>query len=212
MKVTPSHVCAFLVILFYGVGYFGFTDVNHFSLFKQLIPFHLLLMLVLMIISHADRDKYFWTFILITYVAGFIIELIGVKTGLIFGEYAYGAALGPKFEDIPWLIGVNWILVIYSAGMFLKELGIKSHVVRSLIGAFLITALDILIEPVAIKFDYWSWTRGVVPFQNYAGWFIFSFGMLYFFYWMKFRETNFAAAVLFIVQFAFFFALNMTTR
>ena len=209
MKITPVRICAFLVVLFYAVGYYGFIQPEYSGLFKKLIPFHLVLMLLLMIISHEGKNQYFWTFLLTAFTAGFVIELLGVNTGAIFGEYTYGSSLGPKFADIPLLIGVNWILVIYSTGIFVKEFGIKNHIIRALIGAFLITALDFMIEPIAIKYDYWTWNDFDVPFQNYVGWFIFSFLMLRFFYLMKFRKSNFAAIVLFIVQFAFFFALNI---
>lgn len=208
MKITRVRICAFLVVLFYAVGYLGFVHPEYSALFRKLIPFHLLLMLTLMIISQKGKNRYFWIFLLTTYLGGFVIELVGVSTGVIFGHYTYGSALGSRLEGIPLLIGVNWILVIYSAGVFMSEFGIKNHVIRSLIGAFLITILDFLIEPVAIKYDYWRWTASEVPFQNYVGWFIFSYGMLYFFYLMKFRKANFAATVLFIVQFVFFFALN----
>lgn len=193
------------------VGYFGFIHPEYSNLFKSLVPYHLLLMLILMIISHEDKNKHFWIFLLSAYTAGFVIELLGVTTGLIFGNYTYGSTLGIKFAEIPLLIGVNWILVIYSTGAFIKEFGIKNHIIRSAIGAFFITTFDFLIEPVAIKYDYWSWTDFDVPFQNYVGWFIFSFLMLRFFYMMKFRKHNLAACVLFIVQFIFFFFLNIKT-
>lgn len=211
MKIAPTYVCAFLVVLFHAVGLWGFLHPEYVTLFKKLVPFHLLLMLGLMIISHRDRNKYFWTFLLAAYTAGFVIELLGVNTGAIFGNYSYGTTLGPKFADIPLLIGVNWILVIYSTGVFMKEFKIKNHIIRAVVGALFITTLDVLIEPVAIKFDYWSWENFEVPFQNYVGWFIFSYTMLRFFFLMKFHKTNFAAVTLFVVQFIFFFLLNVKT-
>ena len=209
MKISTAGICAFLAILFYTVGFLGFTHPEYSNQFKLLVPFHLLLMFVLMLISHEDKNEAFWTFVLATFAAGFLIEFIGVTTGLIFGNYSYGATLGPKFAGIPVLIGVNWILVIYSAGVFLKIFGIKNHTIRALLGALVITALDFYIEPVAIKYDYWSWAGHQVPFHNYVGWFVFSFALLRLFYHLKFRKNNFAAIVLFIVQFVFFFVLNM---
>lgn len=211
MKITAVHICAFLVVLFYAVGYWGLVHPDYSPLFKKLVPFHLLLMLILMIISNEDRNQYFWTFLLTTFTAGFVIELLGVNTGAIFGNYSYGTTLGPKFADIPLLIGVNWILVIYSTGVFMKEFGIRNHIIRAFAGALLITTLDVLIEPVAIKYGYWNWEDFEVPFQNYVGWFVFSFIMLRFFFLMKFRKRNLAATTLFIVQFIFFFLLNMKT-
>lgn len=209
MKITSVYICAFLVVLFHVVGLWGFLNPEYTSLFKKLVPFHLLLMLVLMVLSHQDRNRYFWIFLASAYTAGFVIELLGVNTGAIFGDYTYGATLGPKFAEIPLLIGVNWILVIYSTGVFLKQFKIKNHIIRALIGAFLVTALDVLIEPVAIKFDYWSWENLEVPFQNYVGWFAFSFLMMRFFFLMKFHKTNLAAVTLFVVQFLFFLLLNI---
>ncbi|HEY0057218.1 MAG TPA: carotenoid biosynthesis protein [Pedobacter sp.] len=209
MKISSTGICASLVVLFFTVGFIGFTSPEYSNQFKQLVPFHLLLMFGLMLISHEDKNKAFWTFLLVAFFAGFLIEFIGVTTGLIFGNYRYGATLGPKLADIPILIGVNWILVIYSTGIFLKIFGIKSHTTRALIGAFIITVLDFFIEPVAIKYDYWSWAGREVPFHNYIGWFLFSYALLRLFFHLKFRKNNFAAIVLFIVQFVFFFVLNM---
>jgi putative membrane protein len=90
----------------------------------------------------------------------------------------------------------------------MKEFYIKNHIIRALIGSLFIVVLDILIEPVAIKYDYWSWIDSEVPFQNYVGWFIFSFLLLRFFFQMKFRKHNVAAIVLFVVQLVFFLLLN----
>lgn len=209
MKLSTISICSFLVVIFYTVGFFGFVTPGYTDLFLKLVPFHLLLMFVLMLISQKQKNDKFWMFIVVTYLAGFVVELLGVHTGLIFGNYQYGSTLGVKFAEIPLLIGVNWVLVIYSTGIFLKEFPIKNHIIRAVIGAALISVLDFLIEPVAIRFDYWEWTDLDVPFQNYVAWFIFSFIMLRFFFIMKFKKVNPAATILFIVQFLFFLALNL---
>ncbi|MBC7914292.1 MAG: carotenoid biosynthesis protein, partial [Pyrinomonadaceae bacterium] len=75
--------------------------------------------------------------------------------------------------------------------------------------AFLIAILDFLIEPVAIRFDFWNWTDLDVPFQNYVAWFVFSFIMLRLFFLMRFQKINPAATIFFLMQFLFFFALNL---
>jgi bisanhydrobacterioruberin hydratase len=209
LRTPRAYVCMALVVLFYAVGYFGFIHSSYVPLFKQLIPFHLLLMLGLLVWSHEDKNRHFWIFLITTYVAGFVVELLGVNTGAIFGEYTYGPTLGLQFADIPLIIGVNWILVIFSTGSLVKEFYIKNQIIRSLVGASLVTFLDVLIEPVAIKYEYWNWAELEVPFQNYVGWFFFSFGMLRFFYLMEFRKRNLVAVVLFVTQFVFFLALNL---
>ena len=34
--------------------------------------------------------------------------------------------------------------------------------------------LDYLIEPVAMKYDFWDWSQNKVPLQNYFMWFLVS--------------------------------------
>jgi putative membrane protein len=68
--------------------------------------------------------------------------------------------------------------------------------------------MDILIEPVALRYDFWSWTELSVPFQNYVAWFAFTFCMMLFFFARKFRKQNRAGLALFISLVIFFIVLN----
>lgn len=206
--LTKKIIISFLIVLFHAVGLMGFLTPSLTPLFLKLVPFHLLLMVVLLIISHYNKNKEFGLFILVTYFAGFLIEVLGVSTGLIFGSYSYGATLGLKLADVPLLIGVNWVILIYCVGNSVKYLKIRNHLVRSLIGALFLVILDILIEPVAIRFDYWSWEGMNIPFQNYVAWFVFSFCMLMFFFARKFRKNNPAAITMLVSQMLFFWVLN----
>src|SRR5210317_2015499 len=52
---------------------------------------------------------------LVVIAGGFAVELIGVQTGLLFGEYAYGSALGPKLMGVPLIIGVNWLAIVLAS-------------------------------------------------------------------------------------------------
>ena len=48
----------------------------------------------------------------------------------------------------------------------------------------LMTSLDLLIEPVAIKLGFWFWKNDIIPLQNYAMWFVTSIfirGIIYLF-------------------------------
>lgn len=78
----------------------------------------------------------------------------------------------------------------------------------ALLGAVVLVVVDFLIEPVAIKYDYWNWAGGVIPLQNYLGWFVVAFAMFLFFEKMTFRKQNSAAIVLFVAQICFFIILN----
>ena len=62
----------------------------------------------------VGKPKQMLAFFLI-FLLGFVVEVVGVQTGLIFGSYSYGATLGVKLFDTPLLIGLNWIFVSYSS-------------------------------------------------------------------------------------------------
>lgn len=209
MKLDRIKICSALMVLFHLVGLYGFLNPNLEALFISLVPFHLLLMLGLLIYSTNDFSKNIKIFALIIYIAGFLIELIGVNTGLIFGDYSYGDALGLKLWNTPLLIGVNWLILVYSTGVLLEKFNFKSSLIFSLIGALILLGIDFLIEPVAIRFDYWSWSGGAIPLQNYIGWYIFSFLLFFVFRGLDFNKKNEAAIVLLITQIGFFLGLNI---
>lgn len=207
--INRNTLCSFLIILFHLVGLYGFLTPGLENLFIKLVPFHLLLMLVLLIVSGWERSVNLLLFALGIFISGFLIELIGVNTGLIFGSYSYGGTLGVKLWSTPLLIGVNWLILVYCAGVFLKKFKLKSRVLFSALGAMILMGMDFFIEPVAIRFDYWTWSGGNIPFQNYLGWYIFSFLLFWFFSVMDFKKDNKAAIVLLFAQFVFFVALNI---
>jgi putative membrane protein len=194
--------------MFHLVGLYGFLNSDLEQLFIALVPYHLLLMLSLLAISTGDFSFNFRVFAIIVYLAGFFIEVIGVNTGLIFGSYTYGEALGFKLFSTPLLIGVNWLILVYCTGVFLEQFKIKSALIFCLIGALVLLSLDFLIEPIAIRFNYWSWAGGKIPLQNYLGWYLFSGLLLWIYRRLDFQKQNKAAIVLLFAQAGFFLVLN----
>jgi len=199
----------FIIVLFHLVGLFGFLNPAWEVFFIKLVPYHLLLMLLIMIFTVEDRSYNLLKFASLVYLAGYLIEVLGVNTGLIFGNYRYGSALGLKVWEVPLLIGVNWLILVYCTGIFLQSVHVKNKWVFSAIGALILLGIDFLIEPVAIKFDYWSWYGGIIPVQNYIGWYVFSFFLFLFYTSCNFKKSNNAAIVLLFTQAAFFLALNL---
>ncbi len=107
-----------------------------------------------------------------------IIEGIGVNTGLIFGQYAYGQNLPPYLSGVPLAIGFAWIGMILSSAAMAQRLFPKIY--RSkfwatiLLTALFMTIFDLFMEPAVIKLGYWQWLNGTIPFQNYLAWFVIS--------------------------------------
>ncbi|RYY36915.1 MAG: carotenoid biosynthesis protein [Sphingobacteriaceae bacterium] len=196
------------IILFHTVGILGFAIVKTRALFLTLVPFHLLLMAALVIKSHNKINKRFIVFFIIACITGYGVEWIGTSTGLLFGSYGYGKTLGTQVLGVPLLMGVLWFLMVYSAGVAMRLSGIKHKLLRALTGAVLLTLLDWLIEPIAMRFDYWDWQNDVIPFTNYVCWFIISFVLLCVFELCWFKKQSGVAAVFLFTQFIFFIAMR----
>jgi len=178
------------------------------DLFILLTPFNLILSTVILFYHHSDFTKQFWIFAITICLAGYFLEVAGVQTGVIFGEYKYGTSLGFQLFGVPLVMGLNWLVLIYSVGVMFQSLKIHS-VIKSLLGASILTFLDFFIEPIAIKYNYWTWQEVQVPLQNYVAWYIASFIFLLFFYNLKFNKNNKIAFLLYIVQLLFFVLLNL---
>ncbi len=137
-------------------------------------------------------------------VAAWMLEVAGVRTGQIFGEYAYGRTLGYQVIHVPITIGINWILLVMVTGAVVAEWNVGGKIGRAALGAGLMTALDVLIEPVAVHFDFWQWNNNHIPVQNFIAWWVASF----FFHWVYISADLPAKSSLFrliaALQFLFF--------
>lgn len=178
--------------------------------FLALTPFNLLLSAAILFSFHRDRNRAFLLFCLISFLTGFFIEVAGVASGLIFGEYSYGSTLGVKWLEVPLIIGINWLMLIYSTGIICA--GLKTHpALKAAAASLLMVLLDVFIEPVAIAYDFWSWESLPVPVQNYVAWYIISFFLHLLFFFLPFRKENPAAKFLYLFQLVFFLILCLFT-
>ena len=193
-----------IIIWFHIIGLIGLSIPFSNPLFLSLVPFHLLLMLVVILFSHKRTGKRFFFFVLLISALGYLAEWLGVHRYWLFGNYQYGKTLGFKILDVPLIIGLNWFLLIYSAGVLMQRCRLKSKLWRILCGAILLVLLDLLIEPVADRFDYWHWANDIIPIKNYVCWFLISGFMLFLFEQFNFKKQSMVAPILFTAQFIFF--------
>lgn len=129
-----------------------------------------LLLSALLLALNSDWNQKTWL-IALAFIIGFGAEVIGVQTGLLFGEYAYGENLGYKLFGVPLMIGINWV-VLGLLARDVSSLVIKNKMFRIVVSALIMVAFDVVIEPVAPKFDYWTFAGGLPTWKNYLGWFI----------------------------------------
>ncbi|WP_405208639.1 carotenoid biosynthesis protein [Aquimarina sp. LLG6339-5] len=190
-----------LIWLFNISGIIGIL-IGYESWFLPLTPFNLLLYLGLMIWNSRINKKLILA-LLIPFGIGMITEYLGVNYGLIFGNYQYGSNLGSKIFGVPWIIGINWALLVYCTAAISKKIH-TSIVISSFIGAVLMVALDIIIEVSAPRFDFWEFERQIVPIQNYIGWVVVSF-VAHFLFQKVYKTLQYTISVhIFIAIFIFF--------
>ena len=150
----------------------------------DLTPVYLLInfaLLVVVLLRHTTKQKLFEAF-LIAAVIGFVAEVIGVKTGLIFGDYIYGDVLGLMIFDVPLMLGIMWALVMFSVWSILPA---RFSWIRIPLAGLVAVAYDITLEHFATRFGLWAWD-GSIPFENYVGWFLIGSLIAAVFYLRKF--------------------------
>lgn len=167
------------------------------------------------ILFHQNLTKQFLYSCIIIFVGGFVLEIIGVASGVVFGQYQYGNTLGAKFFGVPLSIGANWLSLTYIFSYFsqnISEYLIKnksSSIVNSIIAATGMVLLDVLIEQVAIRYDYWSWYNNTIPLRNYLAWWLFAFLFSFFLQKINGLLKNNISNTLLILQLLFFLIFNI---
>jgi uncharacterized membrane protein len=207
-STTRLRVAQGLVLLFHITGFLGLAFSQDKSFFLKYTPLTLLLTAGLLGAFQPERNWGFWLFVIQTFMLGFIAEFVGVHTGWLFGSYTYGATLGPKYEEIPWLIGLNWVIVTYCAGMLTSYIPLP-WLFRVLVGAALMVGFDLCLEPVASRYDFWHWTGNVIPLRNFRDWFLLSLVMQLIFQRSFFPKRNPLVPLVYLVQLLFFFVLGL---
>ena len=196
----------FVITVLHVVGLLGFMKYIPIEGFEKLTPLNLLLSTFLMLCHYENFNKKSAIFFIIIFLWGYLIELIGVKTQLIFGTYNYGESLGIKLFDIPIIIGINWVIMVGCTAAIATLLPV-SNFAKAIIASILMVALDLLIEPFAIKYDLWHWANETVPLQNYLGWFICGLFMQFLFFRLSIKKDNTVAVWLYFIQVFFFLIL-----
>lgn len=202
---------AWFFIVFYAVGIAGMVIPSTNPLFVRLVPFALLLSAVALAIFHSGfSGKTLSVFILIFFL-GFGAEVIGVQTGLLFGNYRYGETLGIKLFETPLIIGVNWLLLVYLTASLVSGLKV-APILQIMLAAGLMVIYDLILEQVAPVLDMWHWQDQSVPLNNYVSWFLLALIFQTLLKGFRIPVSSKIAAIVFMCQFIFFLVLWITFK
>ena len=223
-RFSKFDIATAIAILFHTIGLIGLLFFDK-TFFLAATPVNLLLSFALLIWTQTSKNISFFLFLLICFAVGISVEIVGINTGILFGDYTYGNVLGPKVKNVPILIGINWFIIIYCSGISTHTLLMKAITriatdtgknpmalkALSVIidGATLAVFFDWLMEPVAVKLGYWVWNGdGSIPMLNYICWFVVSLLLLISFHFAKFNKQNKFAVNLLLIQLMFFLLLR----
>ena len=145
--------------------------------------------IVISVILHAITfGGFMWAFQFLAVCAfiPYLIEIIGINTGVPFGKYKYGDAIGPRLPlGIPFAVAGTWMITLYCSFILNVYLGVclerlqfemnckpyeffgvneNCNFAEVSIRFLMMTSLyavffDRIIEPLAVKHNYWSWEQ-----------------------------------------------------
>ena len=140
MKPKAPFIGIAILVILHAVGLIGtvFFDED----LMKLTPINLLVSIGVVLWFHDSYSKHFMLYLAIVYVCGYLIELAGITTGKIFGQYFYGNNLGIKLADVPLIIGINWVMLSYGSMSIVGRLSdkfnaLKHQFLAPAVGAFL---------------------------------------------------------------------------
>lgn len=148
------------------------------------------------------------------------MEALGVATGAIFGDYAYGPTMWFQWLGVPFVIALNWCVLTLACNDFALRIAdkvfrpgpskrsITQIIVTTALAATLTALYDVAIEPVAIALDYWQWGGGDIPLQNYLAWAAIAFVISLPLQLLRIRFRSPVLLVYLLAQLFFFAVLN----
>jgi len=116
----------------------------------------------------------------LVFCASWLVETIGVASGVPFGSYSYSSAIGQFLPGgTPWTIPLSWLtatLAFHLVACTLRP-GAGFRLGRVLATSFLLLAWDLSLDPAMSTINgFWTWARDGawygVPVSNLVGWYL----------------------------------------
>lgn len=204
-SVSGRHAFFFSVFLLWltHVSAMIGISIGNLEWFISKTPMNLLLAAALLMINFPLNSPRTLAIFMLFAAMGFGAEWIGVNTGVLFGDYAYGGNLGLKVGGVPLLIGLNWALLAFAALALSDNLNVSPWL-KPVPGTILMVGLDYFMETSAPVFDFWAFANNAVPVWNYVCWFLLSWLMLLIGQRLQIRGNLPFAVQFYLVNFTFF--------
>jgi bisanhydrobacterioruberin hydratase len=115
-----------------------------------------------------------------------IIESLAIHTGFPYGNFTYTDILGNKlFGLTPWTVAFAYPPILLLAYYFsrsiitFRAIASKSIIKLLVLTAIIATAIDVVLDPAAVRLGFWYWDSPGsfygVPLINFVGWLLTAF-------------------------------------
>ncbi len=126
-------------------------------------------------------------FFLLTFGISLALETVGVVTGWVYGGYHYTSKLGWRFLGVvPIIIPLAWFMMVYPGWVIARGIvqprasrgstRLKDALAIAALGGLILTAWDLLMDPLMVHLGYWIWEEpGAyfgIPVRNFIGWWV----------------------------------------
>ncbi len=118
-----------------------------------------------------DKRIAFTVFALSVFALG--IESTSILTGFPYSRFVYGDMIGGRVAGlVPWTVPFAWVPLVIGAPARLSTL--RKHPLFFLFCGIYLMAIDLLLDPAAVKLGFWTYQYGSAyyggPLQNFGGW------------------------------------------
>lgn len=192
-----------IFIQFYLVGLLLYVIPDTRPLFVSITSFSLFLAIAVVLAFHSDWNVKTVSWFSFIVLSSFVLEMQGVESGELFGQYRYERGLAPMIKSTPLIIGFNWLFLVYASNNIVHRFDAKPWM-YILSGSLLMIFYDLVLEWVAPSMTMWHFESGYPPVQNFLVWFVAALFYHTGFEVLKIKSNNAPARFLFGLQILFF--------
>jgi putative membrane protein len=114
-------------------------------------------------------------------MGGFAAEVVGVHTGVPFGDYRYTGGLGTDVAAVPLVVALAWAMMAWPAMCVAARLT-TGRPARAAVALAALATWDVFLDPQMVDARHWRWLHtdphlpGIddVPVSNFGGWLLVS--------------------------------------
>lgn len=170
---NPGKTASIIYMIFL-LGLTGYAASFLRPLALTITPFGITAAVLAAVYEPIKNNRSLLVWIILVYFITVTLEIIGTNTGIVFGNFHYGNTLGPKIMNVPYIVGLNWVMIILGTNAVAYILS-KGRYFRWVIASCLLVITFYFGENPAAELDYWSWLGNYIPLKNYASCFLIAF-------------------------------------